>query len=420
MELYVHIPFCVKKCNYCDFLSFAGYGCDADETHRSLSRAYTEVLCESLRKTEDKLSEKARQSAGPVIDTVFIGGGTPSSLDPDIMEPLLKSIRGILRLNPSEISPEFTVECNPGTLTKEKLLLYREYGINRLSIGLQAADNRLLKKLGRIHTFEEFQENFGIARKLGFNNINIDLISAVPGQTLGDWRDTLEKTAELKPEHISAYSLILEEGTPLYDMYMKDPGSLRLPDEDTERSMYHETERLLEGYGYKRYEISNYAQAGFECRHNTGYWTGEEYIGLGLGASSYLSEDSLEIFDIDPSLYIDKKETCRLQKMFRIKNTTDLSEYIQRGKDRDSSGHIIEEVLDDAAQISEFCILRLRLCRGFDREDFRKRFGTDVHGVFGEKLEKLKAAELLSEAKGRICLTPKGFDLANTVFCEFM
>ena len=420
MELYVHIPFCVKKCNYCDFLSFAGYGCDADETHRSLSRAYTEVLCSDLKKIETKLSEKGKRNEKPVIDTVFIGGGTPSALDADTTEQLLCGIAGILSLNPSEVRPEFTIECNPGTITEEKLLLYKKYRVNRLSIGLQAADNRLLKKLGRIHTFEEFEENYRLARKTGFNNINIDLISAVPGQTLEDWKDTLNRTAELEPEHISAYSLILEEGTPLYDMYMKDPDSLRLPDEDTERCMYHETERILEGYGYKRYEISNYARSGFECRHNTGYWTGEEYIGLGLGASSYLSEDSLDFLEIDPSLYINKKEKCDLRKMFRIKNNADLDDFIRRGTAPDGTSCTVEEVLDDAAQLSEFCILRLRLCRGFVREDFRERFGKDIYEVFGEKLEKLKAAGLLKEEGDRICLTPKGLDLANTVFCEFM
>ncbi|MBR4342606.1 MAG: radical SAM family heme chaperone HemW [Lachnospiraceae bacterium] len=435
MELYIHIPFCVRKCKYCDFLSFGGFGCDADREHHSLSDAYIDVLCgeiDGLRKKKLKIS------------TVFIGGGTPSVLDETETEKLLKTVSSCIKsrnFNSNE-ETEFTVECNPGTLTLEKLLLYKKYCVNRLSIGLQSTDNEILFKLGRIHTFEEFLENFELARKTGFKNINVDLISAVPGQSLENWTETLKKTAELGPEHISAYSLILEEGTPLYEMYMRNPASLRLPDEDTERQMYYVTEKILAGYGYKRYEISNYAKKGFECRHNSGYWTGEEYIGLGLGASSYLSSENLNILipegnkqdndvkdikdaknimksnisDISKIKIIDDINNIDKKNMFRIKSIESMEKYI----DGKSSRYYIEETLDKNAQMSEFCILGLRMCDGISLKEFKRRFGQDIYDRFGNIIRKFTEAGLLEKKEERICFTLKGLDLSNTVLSEFI
>ena len=465
MELYVHIPFCVKKCNYCDFLSFPGYGCDADERHRSLSCEYVDALCHELKNVEKRLiyldgnnidlndhtgkyhrvksgdnnleskNEKIR------ISTCFVGGGTPSVLDMEQTEKLLKSINKYYQSR--EI--EFTIECNPGTVTKEKLLLYRKYGVNRLSFGLQSADNVILKRLGRIHTYEEFIESFKLARECGFNNINIDLISAVPGQTIENWKDTLEKVVALSPEHISAYSLILEEGTPLYKDYEEKPDSLQLPDEDTEREIYHITKRILKENGYERYEISNYAKPGYECKHNIGYWNGEEYIGVGLGAASYLSEYNYSLLynikdeenENDKNVVNGQKDKNNISnetKMLRVKNTVDMDRYkayylypgdfcvngIKKEQYNKEEIRTVEEKLNSEAQMAEFCILGLRMCKGVSKSEFTKRFGVKIEDVFGSVISKHIKAGLLEEDEDNIRCTEKGLDLNNAVLCDFM
>ena len=428
MELYIHIPFCVRKCNYCDFLSYPGYGCGADERHRSLSCNYTEALCGELKEIV---------SSHITIDTCFIGGGTPSVLSDAETEKLLQAVTGLI----SEKLQEFTIECNPGTLTREKLLIYKKYGVNRISMGLQSADNAILSVLGRIHSFEQFQENFELVRSLGFNNINVDLISGVPGQTLENWKDTLEKVTALSPEHISAYSLILEEGTPLYDAYLKDPVGLKLPDEDTEREIYHYTLKYLQEKGYQRYEISNYARPGYECRHNTGYWTGEEYIGVGLGASSYLNrKNAWEIKHLsDHSRDMVIKEDTRGKSdnaagiMFRIKNTEDIDAYIEcfanRSEAKGTNGitdknchkiYKIEEILDTDALMSEYCILGLRMTEGVSENGFMIKFGRSLNEKYGEIIDKYINAGLLERKEDRIWFTEKGQDLSNTVLCEFL
>ena len=465
MELYVHIPFCVKKCNYCDFLSFPGYGCDADERHRSLSCEYVDALCHELENVEKRLTyldcnnidlndhtgKYHRVKSGDNnlesknekirISTCFVGGGTPSVLDMEQTEKLLKSIN--MYYQSREI--EFTIECNPGTVTKEKLLLYRKCGVNRLSFGLQSADNVILKRLGRIHTYEEFIESFKLARECGFNNINIDLISAVPGQTIENWKDTLEKVVALSPEHISAYSLILEEGTPLYKDYEADPQSLHLPDEDAEREIYHITKRILKENGYERYEISNYAKPGYECKHNTGYWTGEEYIGVGLGAASYLSEYNYSLLynikdegnENDKNIVNGQKDKNNISgetKMLRVKNTVDMDRYktyylhpgdfcvngIKKEQYNKEDIRTVEEMLEREAQMSEFCILGLRMCRGISKSEFIKRFGANIEDVFGSVIAKHIEAGLLEEDEDIIRCTEKGLDLNNTVLCDFM
>ena len=397
MELYVHIPFCVRKCDYCDFLSFPGFGCGADEKHRSLSCRYTDALCRELKSIFSELKDN-----GISCDTCFIGGGTPSVLEQEETEKLLKTIS-------EGISPtEFTIECNPGTLTKEKLELFKKYGVNRLSIGLQSADNGILKVLGRIHTSEQFLESYRLARSMGFENINIDLISAVPGQTPDNWKDTLKKVADLEPEHISAYSLILEEGTPLYKKYEESPSSLALPGEDEEREIYHYTGEYLETKGYKRYEISNYAKKGFECRHNKGYWTGEEYVGAGIGASSYLSyQNALKLKNVPAG-------TGSEGNMFRIKNTESIEEYISY------PSCVTEEVLDIEALMAEYCILGLRMTKGISVTAFKEKYGMDIRERFGTVIDKYLQLGLLEQQDGCIRFTDKGLDVSNTVLCDFL
>ena len=260
MELYLHIPFCAKKCDYCDFLSFP-----AD---KSIKREYVETL-------KQEIEEVGKRYRNYRVSTIFVGGGTPSILNSSYIVEIFDVLRRKFHVAGNA---EISMEVNPGTVTKEKLSDWRRAGINRLSMGLQSADNRELKRLGRIHTWEDFLESFRRAREEGFSNLNVDLMSALPGQTMDGWMETLKRTAAQEPEHISAYSLIIEEGTPFYERYGGKKGEALLPDEDTDRDMYHKTREFLASCGFERYEISNYAKPGRECRHNIGYWTGVPYL----------------------------------------------------------------------------------------------------------------------------------------------
>ena len=372
LELYAHIPFCVRKCGYCDFLSGT-----AEESTRE---AYLLALAREIRRAGQDAEECRAVS-------VFFGGGTPTVLTGGQLSRLLSEIKKSFRLAGD---CEITLEANPGTLDPEKLRLCREAGFNRISIGCQSADNRELRRLGRIHTWEEFLEGFRQAREAGFSNINVDLMSGIPGQTLVSWETSLRKTAELGPEHISAYSLILEEGTPFYENREK----LDLPDEDTERRMYERTGEILEEYGCRQYEISNYAREGYRCRHNLGYWTGREYLGLGLGASS-------------------------LWRDTRFRNTDSMEEYLK------DSGNLPkirreEEKLSASDRQSEYMILGLRLTEGISLAGFRETFGTDVRKVWPGVLEKYKGYGLLEEAAGRLKFTGEGISLSNVVLAEFL
>lgn len=391
MELYVHIPFCVRKCSYCDFLSFP-----AGEYEK---QNYVDALCRELGSLSG-----LPDFVG--FDTVFIGGGTPSVLPVLQMEKILEKISGLI--NRKNKTCEFTIECNPGTLDKEKLALYGKYGVNRLSIGLQSADNTQLKALGRIHTFENFLENYELARDAGFKNINIDLMSAIPGQSISSWEKTLEKTVGLKPEHISAYSLIIEPGTPLYRQFEAAPDSLGLPDEDTERDMYHVTKEILAGNGYGRYEISNYAKAGFECRHNLGYWTGEEYVGCGLGASSYLKKSRVEGYPggSDEALY------------YRLVNTDSMNRYLNAA----GPGEIMQITERLAAEdlMGEFCILALRLVTGIDVPLFEKKFARSFTERYGKTVHRYVAGGFMKYENDHVFLTDEGFDVSNTIMSEFL
>ena len=394
MEIYVHIPFCVRKCRYCDFYSVPcgkdpAFGCPGAGSEHTLPGTgdYVNALLKELDAREDEIR-------GKEITSVFVGGGTPTILPVSDLEMLLMGLKdGIARRGGMLAGDaEITTECNPGTLDKEKLTLMRQLGVNRLSIGLQSADDGELVALGRIHTYEEFLKNYEEARKAGFDNINVDLMSGIPGQTAASCERTLKTVAALSPEHISVYSLILEEGTPLYDDV--EAGKVRLPGEDFDRDMYKLTGQILAAHGYERYEISNYARPGRRCRHNMGYWTGEEYLGLGPAAASYLG--------------------C--EKMCRYKNPADLYAYMS-----DPAGvRVLEETLDRKALMSEFMILRLRLTEGADRDEFKKRFGVPMDEVFGSVIKKQTGLGLLADREHSVALTSKGFDVANSVMCEFL
>lgn len=397
MELYVHIPFCVSKCRYCDFLSFALCSVGAKEREQ-----YIDALIRELYTYKDIFEKEGCTS-------VFIGGGTPSVIPPEQMEKLLAAIGEVCFAGTCPAEREFTIECNPGTLDREKLMLYRRYGVNRLSLGLQSTDDRELKLLGRIHTYAEFFQSYNLARECGFDNINVDLISAIPGQTPETWERTLRKVAELRLEHISAYSLIVEPGTPFWDEYAEEAENIakgyepedgthvNLPSEDDERRMYRMTRSILSEYGYHRYEISNYAKDGRESKHNIGYWTGEKYVGIGLGAASYVGVD-------------------RSKEMLRYHNTESLEEYLYYANGK----RIVDESLDRQALMSEYVILRLRLTSGFVRKSFEELFGTDVYEVFGDVIRKYIALDLLKEEDGRIFFTEDGMDVSNTVMADML
>lgn len=367
-ELYIHIPFCVRKCAYCDFLSAPG----SEEAKAS----YTKAL---LREIEAVKTEKRE------VSSIFVGGGTPSALSPSLMGDIFEKIHESFSVAQDA---EITIEANPGTLSKEKLFLYKNAGINRLSLGLQSPEEAELKSLGRIHTYEEFLESFSLAREAGFQNINVDLMCALPDQTYEGWIRNLRTVAALHPEHISAYSLIIEEGTPFAKR------KLNLPDEDTEYRMYEDTAGILEEYGYEQYEISNYAKKGFVCRHNIGYWTRKEYLGLGLGAASLWGNQ-------------------------RFSNTSDFSAYL---KESGSPEKIREnrETLSLEDEMSEFMFLGLRMTEGVSKAEFLESFGTPIESVYGKVLDKYKNMGLLEEKEGRIFLTRAGIHVSNGVMAEFL
>ncbi len=373
MELYLHIPFCVKKCDYCDFLSFP-----ADE---SIKREYVETLKREI----EEVGERYRNCQ---VSTIFVGGGTPSILNSSYIVEIFDVLRRKFHVAGNA---EISMEVNPGTVTKEKLSDWRRAGINRLSMGLQSADNRELKRLGRIHTWEDFLESFRRAREEGFSNLNVDLMSALPGQTMDGWMETLKRTAAQEPEHISAYSLIIEEGTPFYERYGGKKGEALLPDEDTDRDMYHKTREFLASCGYERYEISNYAKPGRECRHNIGYWTGVPYLGLGLGAASYIEG-------------------------IRFSNTRNLKEYLagKPGDDRD------RQVLTKKEMEEEFFFLGLRLAAGVSLKEFERRFGLTAEEVYPGLMERMVKEGAAVLERDRFFLTEYGFDVSNYVMAQFL
>ncbi len=377
LELYIHIPFCERKCLYCDFLS-----APAEENVR---RSYVRQLIEELRAQGQVLSDCR-------LSSIFIGGGTPSVLTGLQIFNILSAVYESFAVD-SDV--EITIECNPGTLDEEKLSFYKEAGINRISIGLQSTDDAELQKLGRIHSYSDFLRSYELVRAAGFRNVNIDLMSALPGQTPAGWRNTLKKVLRLKPEHISAYSLIVEPGTPFYSRYGGGEGQGELPGEEAEREMYADALTILREQGYRRYEISNYAKPGFQCRHNIGYWTGAEYLGAGLGASSMILNH-------------------------RYHSETDLSAYLKVRMHEDLTPLYQDlEALTAEDRMEEFMYLGLRMTRGVSGAEFYERFGKNMFDVFETPIRKNVVLKLLERNASELRLTEQGIDVSNRVFADF-
>lgn len=407
LALYVHIPFCVQKCLYCDFLS-----APADE---AVKEKYVQVLCREISYYQERLQGEY------IISSVFIGGGTPTTLPPALLGRIGTAIQDMLRqlgghadtgwktgredniengrsICQSErrgyctTEVEYTIEANPGTLTEEHAAVLKQMGVNRISLGLQSAQEAELRMLGRIHGYEEFLESFALLRAHGFQNINVDLMADIPGQSFQTYADTLQKVSALQPEHISSYSLIIEEGTPFYEM--QQAGTLLIPSEETDRQMYEYTEAFLQEQGYARYEISNYARAGFACRHNQVYWKMGEYLGLGLGASSYLGGKRFTGED-DLMAYLSQKPDAHIQN---------------------------SHILSKREEMEEYVFLGLRMMEGISLSAYQKRFAICFQELYQNILPSLFQNGLLAESENhdRIYLTKRGIDISNRVLAEFL
>lgn len=493
LGIYIHIPFCVRKCDYCDFLS--GPANDAVKTAyvRALKReiahtagilrdrgyqpeVYGVESCRAeVQRTGACQAEDYQHKIYPLedyqVETIFFGGGTPTTVNAEFIAQLLDEVRKNFSV---ASSAEITIECNPGTLTKEKAYIYRNAGVNRISFGLQSADNKLLKLIGRIHTWNDFNNSFELARDAGFENINVDIMSALPGQTLAGYVQGLEKVIRYEPEHISAYSLILEEGTPLGDNPSKYPP---VPDEDTEREMYYETLRLLEAYGYHRYEISNYAKRGCECRHNLSYWERKDYLGFGVGAASLFEGKRMSnirsineyislMRDYGEYISLMGEGRSELRAQSQLKDISGdvrlMKDYVENvesisaggkcrgGKPNDMRCMELEERLHSEVEIlsredamSEFMFLGLRKTAGVKFADFARQFGVDIGSVFGVAIEENVAKGLLeyvvdggaaamesqsisiTETTAEVVpsgcrLTRRGTDVSNVVLADFL
>lgn len=366
LSIYVHIPFCVRKCLYCDFLSF---NCDK----RAIDDYFVALLTE--------VKEKSADFRNLQVKSIFFGGGTPSYVDAEHICDTLKCTRE--NFNVAD-DAEISIECNPASAIYDKLQAYREAGINRISIGAQSLNDEELARIGRAHNADMFRETFENARRAGFDNINVDIMSALPGQSMDSYMETLSKVVNLNPEHISAYSLIVEEGTPFYDM------ELDFPDEEEDRRMYHETKRFLSEHGYHRYEISNYSRDGYECYHNKVYWKRGNYLGLGLGASSMVDN-------------------------IRWKNTEEFNEYLSHESNKKEL-----QSLTKSECMEEFMFLGLRLTSGVCCSDFKAEFGQDIDEVYGKIIEKYIAEGLLIKDGDNLFLSDEGMDVSNTVMADFL
>lgn len=371
--IYVHIPFCKKKCKYCDFISFSCFEEKEEE--------YVNCL---IKEIENK-------KCSNVVSTIYIGGGTPSIIDSKNIIKILGTIYSNFNvLDDAEI----TIEINPGTVTKEKLQDYKNAGVNRLSIGLQSAENRILELIGRIHTYEDFLKTYNLSREIGFKNINVDLMLAIPTQTEKELISSVEKIIELNPEHISLYSLILEEGTELESLVSKK--ELELLDEKIERKMYWDTKKLLEKNGYNHYEISNFSKKGFESNHNMDCWNQEEYLGIGLASHSYFENK-------------------------RFSNIDNLNKYLENINNSDFEKNIeLHEIQDKPNKMKEFMMIGLRKIDGVKISDFEKKFRINPLFYFRFEISKLTDEDLIEVDLDNIKLTKNGLDLANQVFEEFI
>ncbi len=390
LSLYIHIPFCVQKCRYCDFYSAAA---TAQEKLQ-----YTELLCREIRSWGRMLREQYS------VNTIFMGGGTPTCLTPDCLEKIGEEVRESFDC---DALTEFTTEANPGTVTPEHLAVWQQMGINRVSLGLQSAQNRELQMLGRIHSYEEFLTTYQMIRQSGMDQINIDVMAAIPEQTLESYQDTLEKIVSLNPEHISSYSLIVEPETVFWDW--EKNGTLKRVDEDTDRQMYEWTGKYLQQMGYHRYEISNYCRSGMECKHNCVYWTGGEYLGLGVNASSYLNGYRFRVPVSQKSYrsYVDR--ICQLAG----NGSADLQNAIQ-GMDE-------LEIIDQKEQMEEFMFLGLRMMAGVSEEEFFRRFGSSMMDVYGDVIKKYQKMDLICRKDtGQVTLTEKGIDVSNSILADFL
>jgi putative oxygen-independent coproporphyrinogen III oxidase len=447
LGIYIHIPFCVHKCIYCDFLSSPA---DVHTRKQYVRALINEIYLTREGKCANKLIKNVLQGDntsyedmeeqavngltsdyalydtvcmadyektimqedisgcvddiktenGHIVTSIFIGGGTPSAIDAEDISDILDAVRK--NYNVSD-KAEITIECNPGTMDKKKAVIYRKAGINRISFGLQSTDNNELRMLGRIHTYEQFMESYKIAREAGFDNINIDLMSALPGQTMESFKAVLEKALSLGAEHISVYSLIVEEGTRLSDNIDSFPP---IPSDDEDRQMYYMTKEMLSSYGYEQYEISNYAQKGYECKHNLKYWERCDYLGFGIGAASlYGGRRYTNISDIGRYMDVLAEITNALDKSY-------VNELLQIRTDM--------EELSKEDEMSEYMFLGLRKTKGIDITDFKEEFGTDIKDIFGEAIEDNIARGLLIHDGNCLYLSKRGIDISNTVMSDFI
>ncbi len=378
LGIYIHIPFCKYKCNYCDFISYTNKFKEIE--------SYIECLEKEINTFD---------FSGYLVNTIYIGGGTPSYIDSKYIKQVMNAIYKKINIKePRKKTIEITIEVNPGTITKEKLQEYKDVGINRLSIGLQSVQDKLLKQLGRIHTYKEFLNAYKLAQEIGFENINVDLMLGVPNQTIEDLKDSLNKIIKLNPNHISVYSLIIEKGTKLYNQIEKQ--ELQLVNEDIERNMYWYVKNTLELNGYNHYEISNFSKEGKESKHNINCWNQEEYIGFGVAAHSYINN-------------------------IRFSNTNNLKEYIKNINQHKNEKNItIEEKQTLEDKKNEFMMLSFRKIKGVDILKFKEKFIDNPIFLYSDTLNKLVKEGLIEIDLNNIRLTNKGIDFANLVFEEFV
>lgn len=375
LGIYIHIPFCKQKCFYCDFCSFAN--------KNEMQGKYVETVINEIK----NITHKEKYT----VTTIYLGGGTPSILNPDYIKSILQEIKSSFEILDDA---EITIEINPGTVNEEKLKKYKEYGINRLSIGLQSANDKILKKIGRIHDYKQFEETFFYARKCGFKNINVDLMIGLPTQAVEDVKQTLEKIIQKNPEHISVYSLIIEEGTIIEKLINEN--KLQLPDEETERIMYWTVVNELKENGYNQYEISNFSKKTYESKHNTNCWKQKQYIGLGTSAHSYLNKK-------------------------RYSNTNNIEEYIKNIQENNIIKNItIHEEQTEESTMNEYMLLGLRMIQGININEFKQKFKIDPTIKYKETLEKLQKENLIQITKTSIKLTKQGIDFGNIVWEEFI
>lgn len=375
LGIYIHIPFCKQKCFYCDFCSFAN--------KNEMQEKYVETVINEIK----NITHKEKYT----VTTIYLGGGTPSILNPEYIKNILQEIKSSFKILDDA---EITIEINPGTVNEEKLKRYKEYGINRLSIGLQSANDKILKNIGRIHDYKQFEETFFFARKCGFKNINVDLMIGLPTQAIEDVKQTLEKIIQKNPEHISVYSLIIEEGTIIEKLINEN--KLQLPDEETERIMYWTVVNELKENGYNQYEISNFSKKTYESKHNTNCWKQKQYIGLGTSAHSYLNKK-------------------------RYSNTNNIEEYIKNIQESNISKNItIHEEQTEESTMNEYMLLGLRMIQGININEFKQKFKIDPTIKYKEILEKLQKENLIQITKASIKLTKQGIDFGNIVWEEFI